>query len=251
MIQNSFIFLEGIGKKLEKSIWKQGIKDWDFFVKKDKIKGISKSRKLYYDGQLLKAKKFLYSFDSSYFSRIMPQNEMWRLYDFFKEDAVFLDIEVDSIDINGDITVFGLYDGIVTKTMIKGINLNYNFLKKELQKYKLIVTFNGSSFDLPFIKKRYADLLPDIAHFDVKSVTKKVGLEGGLKQIEKALGIKRENRIVEELYNGDPLTLWKMFRATGDDYYLNLLVEYNEEDVINLKKIAEYSIDKIKNDIHQ
>ena len=34
-----------------------------------------------------------------------------------------------------------------------------------------------------------------------------------------------------------------MYKASGDDYYLKLLVEYNEEDVINLKKVADYCVD--------
>jgi len=134
--------------------------------------------------------------------------------------------------------MIGLFDGINTKIMIRGINLDINFLKKELKNYKLIVTFNGSSFDLPFLKKRYPDLIPNIPHVDLKTVCQRSDLKGGLKQIEKKFNIKR-NKIIEEMYNGDPFTLWRMYRATGDDYYLNLLVEYNEEDVINLKIIAD------------
>ena len=105
--------------------------------------------------------------------------------------------------------------------MIKGINLDYNLLKKELQKYKLI------------------------PNFDVKSVTDRLGLKGGLKNIEKILGIKR-SPITEKFCGGDALTLWKMYRATGDDYYLNLLVEYNEYDIINLKIVAEHCVKKMK-----
>ncbi len=33
-----------------------------------------------------------------------------------------------------------------------------------------------------------------------------------------------------------------MYRASGDEYYLNLLVEYNEDDVINLKTVADKTI---------
>jgi len=36
-----------------------------------------------------------------------------------------------------------------------------------------------------------------------------------------------------------------MWRATGDEYYLNLLIEYNEDDTIHLKKIAEYAVAKL------
>ena len=136
MITHSFIFLEMIGNKAEKNIWNNGIHDWEIFLKKDKINGMSKSRKLYYDRKILNAKKALYNFDSNYFLDVLPQPEMWRLYDFFKEDAVFLDIETTGLSkIHDDITVFGLYDGLNTKTMINGINLDYHTLKKELEKY--------------------------------------------------------------------------------------------------------------------
>ena len=246
MITNTFIFLERIGNNLEKNIWKNGIYDWDSFLKRSKIKGLSRHRKLYYDRKILNARKALYNFDSSYFLDLLPQSEMWRLYDFFKEDAIFLDIETTGLGKDfDDITVIGLYDGLNTKIMIKGMNLDFNELKKELQKYKLIVTFNGASFDLPFIEKIYPGLLPRIPNFDVRSITNKLGLRGGLKNIEKALAIKR-SRIVEKFHGGDALTLWKMYRVTGDEYYLNLLIEYNEYDIINLKIVAEQCVKKMK-----
>ena len=249
MITNSFIFLERIGNKLEQNIWKNGIGNWDDFLKKKNINGLSRHRKSYYDRKILNAKKALYSFDSSYFRNILPQSEIWRLYEFFKEDCVFLDIETTGLSKNyDDITVFGLYDGINTKIMINGINLDYNLLKKELEKYKLIVTFNGASFDLPFIEKRYPNLLPKIPNFDVRSATGKLGLKGGLKVIEKSLGIKRSS-LVDNFYGGDALTLWRMYKATGDEYYLNLLVEYNEYDIINLKAVAEHCVKKLKENL--
>ena len=246
MIRNSFIFLERVGNRLEKNLWSNGIPDWESFLKKEDIQGLSKSRKLYYDRKLMEARKELFNSNSAYFMNILPQSENWRLYNFFKEDSVFLDIETTGLSKNyDDITVFGLYDGINTKTMIQGINLNYNELKKELEKYKLIVTFNGACFDLPFIEKRYPGLLPKVPNFDVRSLTKQLGLVGGLKKIEKDLNIKRKE-IVDEFDGGDALTLWKMYRATGDEYYLNLLVEYNEFDIINLKTVAERCVKRIK-----
>ncbi len=246
MITNTFIFLERIGDKLEQNIWKNGVYSWENFLKRNTIKGLSRHRKLYYDRKILNARKALYNFDSSYFIDLLPQSETWRLYEFFKDDSVFLDIETTGLSKNNDdITIFGLYDGINTKIMINGINFDYASLKKELQKYKLIVTFNGASFDLPFIEKRYPGLIPKIPNFDVKSVTNKLGLKGGLKNIEKSLEIKR-TQIIDKFYGGDALTLWRMYHATGDDYYLNLLIEYNEYDIINLKIVAEHCVKKMK-----
>lgn len=247
MIQNSFVFLERVKRGIEENLREQGINSWDSFLAANKVKGLSISRKRYYDRKIIEARKALYNFDSSYFKKLLPQSEYYRLYDFFKDDCIFLDIETTGLDFrNDDITLIGLFDGISTKTMIKHINFDYEKLKNELENYKLIVTFNGSSFDIPFINKKYPDLLPDVPNFDIKSISGRVGLNGGLKEIEKRLGIRR-NAIIEKFYGGDALTLWKMYRATGDDYYLKLLVEYNEEDVVNLKKIAEHCVGILKN----
>ncbi len=243
MIQKSFIFLDKIDRITEKNLWKIGITSWDKFVSTDRIKGLSKARKSYYDRQLRKAQAALYNFDSSYFVNVLPSSETWRLYHFFKEDAVFLDIEVTGVSNADDITVIGLFDGVNTKVMIKGINMDMEYLKNELEKYKLIVSYNGSTFDIPFLIKRYPSLLPNIPHFDLKTACQRLGLKGGLKDIERKLGIRRQNAVVEKLYNGDIIKLYKMYKATGDNHYLNLLIEYNEEDVINLKFIADKIID--------
>ena len=144
-----------------------------------------------------------------------------------------------------DVTVVGLFDGKNTKTMVRGINLNYRALKEELSKYKIVVTFNGATFDLPFLAKRYPRLLPNIPHIDLRTVTGRLGYSGGLKLIEKEMGISRRE-LVGRIHGGDAVTLWRMYYGSGDDHYLKLLIEYNEEDVINLKKIADVCTKKME-----
>ncbi len=249
MIFNTFQILDRCSARKEESLWQNGICDWDSFISKEKIKGISSDKKKYFDRQLINAKRALFCSDSKYFVDKLKSTESWRLYEFFKDDCVFLDIETEGVSKNSDITVVGLFDGIETKSMIKGINLDYRVLKEELSKYKLIITFNGSSFDLPFIQKRY-DILPEIPHIDLRHCCARVGFSGGLKKIEKEMGIKRRE-IVGDITGGDALTLWKMYKACGDDYYLKLLVEYNEEDVINLKKLMNYCYDKLSDKLNE
>lgn len=240
MIRNSFIFLPKINYKKELLLWKSGIKTWDDFLNAKKVPGIAGYKKIYFDRQLLKARANLYNFNSVFFHGLLPRTEHWRLYDFFKSEACFLDIETTGLSNYSHLTLIGLYDGVNTKTMINGINFDVKALKEELRKYKMIVTFNGAAFDLPFIEKRYPGLVPCVPHFDLRHACSKIGLKGGLKEIERQLGIKRKNPIVEKFYGGDAAMLWRMFKATGDDCYLNLLVEYNEEDIINLKAIADH-----------
>jgi len=240
MIRNSFIFLEKITAAKERKLWEQGITNWAEFIKAEKISGITAAAKKYYDLKIVEARRQLYEGNSSYFSRLMLKTEHWRLYDFFRDEAVYLDIETDGLSDNCDVTMVGLFDGYNTKTMIRGINLNWQLLRRELERYKLVVTFNGSVFDLPFMEKRYGRVIPEIPHCDLRFCCSRLGLTGGLKRIEKELGIQRRD-IVEGIYGGDAAQLYRMWRGSGDDYYLKLLVEYNEEDVINLKRVAEHS----------
>ena len=59
MISNSFIFLEKISTKKEQNIWKQNIHSWNSFIKKEKIKGISKEKKHQYNRILQQAQQHL------------------------------------------------------------------------------------------------------------------------------------------------------------------------------------------------
>ena len=67
---------------------------------------------------------------------------------------------------------------------------------------------------------------------------------GGLKQIEQELNIKRPDEL-ELLRGHNAVELWKMWRVTADRHYLDLLLKYNQEDVINLRQIADYSVKEL------
>ena len=245
MIKNSFIILDRIGSTKERYLWNSGIKDWNEFLYQENIKYFPKKSKNYYDRKIKESSTALQEYNSSYFTDKLSPLESWRLYEYFQEDAIFLDIEIAGSHKKGHITILGLFDGYDTKTMVRGINLDLPALKEFLSNYKLIVTFNGSSFDIPFIKKRHPNLLPDIPHFDLRHACAKLGLTGGLKHIEREFGIKR-SRYLE---NFDPISYWNSFRCTGDRKYLDMLVEYNEEDVINLKKIADHVTSELKKSV--
>jgi len=136
--------------------------------------------------------------------------------------------------------VVGISNYYNTNTFVKGFNLENNLLEKELSKYKLLITFNGSSFDLPKLKKQL-QLEVKMPHIDLKPLCVKLDLKGGLKEVERILNLKRP----EHLY-GNPVELWKAFHASGDREYLELLVDYNKEDIENLKGVMNHVYKKMR-----
>ncbi len=237
MIKDSFVFLEKISKGKEEAIWKQGIKDWHDFMSAEKIKGMAEEKKWYYNRKIAEAQQALKENNSAYFLRKLPSKEMWRLYPYFKDECCFVDIETDSY---GKIAIVGISDYYNTNTFVKGFNLEKETIEKELQKYKIMVTFNGSSFDLPKIKKQLQVEIV-IPHIDLKPLCVNLGLKGGLKEVEKVLNLKRP----PHLY-GNPVELWKAFHASGDKEYLELLIDYNKEDIENLKGIMDVVYKRMK-----
>jgi uncharacterized protein YprB with RNaseH-like and TPR domain len=248
MIKNSFIFLDKISHRSEKKIWEQKIHTWDHFLEAREIQGIGKTRKIFYDQQIHYAKTAITDDNAQALSALFPKQEHWRLYDLFKSQACFLDIETSGY--YGDITVVGIYDGRETKTMVKGINLNPLLLNRLLQHYKMIITFNGASFDLPVINKYYPNTIPHVPHIDLRHPLAKLGYSGGLKSIEAQLGIRRAEA-VQGISGSDAVYLWNMYKATGKREYLERLVQYNEEDIINLKPLADFVFKEMKRKVFE
>ena len=62
------------------------------------------------------------------------------------------------------------------------------------------------------------------------------GLRGGLKAVEKYPGIRRTT---PGMNGRDALYLWDRYEKCGDHQALQMLLDYNREDVINLAILEE------------
>lgn len=238
MIRRTFCFLEGIGRIREHDIWQQGIKSWDDFLNTPNIRGISNQKKEMLDKKVLEAKEKLESQDFAYFCRCLPRSEQWRLYRYCKNQIAFLDIETTGLSYQNEITAVSLYDGKKIKTLISGFDLEEKRLRGLLDQYDMIVTFNGSLFDLPFIKKKFPSVNLDIPHMDLRFCGERVGLSGGLKKIEKDLGFVRPESI-QEVNGYEAVMLWRRWEIQHDHEALDKLIKYNQQDVLNLKRLAD------------
>lgn len=106
-----------------------------------------------------------------------------------------------------------------------------------------IYTFNGASFDLPFLAWRPGvDLRTRFQHRDLMHGCRRVGLSGGLKRIEQVLGIGRGD--LPEMGGSDAILLWHKYLDDQNPSALDLLLEYNRADVENLYTLRQYLDEK-------
>ena len=121
MLKRTFIHIPGIGPKTENVLWKRGIHTWEDFLGSD-APLFSPGRDAYIRDYLNRSKR--HDADIGFFSDRLPSAEMWRLFDQFRERAVYLDIETSGgYDGPDEITVIGIYDGGQVRTYVNGINL--------------------------------------------------------------------------------------------------------------------------------
>ncbi|MCK5537472.1 MAG: ribonuclease H-like domain-containing protein [Bacteroidales bacterium] len=231
MLQKSFSHIPSIGTATEKKIWESGINSMDDFVKsppdflsKNKLSRITEYIQI--------SKEKISAKDAYYFYEKLSTNEHWRLFREFQDLTAYLDIETTGLGDPGDIiTTISLYDGKDIKYYINGKNLND--FKKDILQYQVIVTYNGKSFDVPFIE-RYFGITISHAHLDLRHILYSLGYSGGLKSCEHQLGIGRTGYLAE-VDGYFAVLLWHDYQKNQNEKSLETLLSYNIEDVLNLE----------------
>ena len=232
MLQNTFSHIPGIGEKTEQNIWASNILEWDDLENAEEAELPSAVRnKLPIMRPILKESRQHLRDNPRYFEKQLPAKLHWRLFPHFRGDTVYLDIETTGLDDHDEITTIALYDGREIQYFVSGDNLDK--FPERIRPYKVLVTYNGKSFDLPFIERFFGISLKEKAHIDLRHILNSLGFKGGLKRCEKALGIDRGE--VDGIDGYFAVLLWKEYRETGDPRALETLLAYNIEDVVNLE----------------
>lgn len=247
MIRRSFVFLPSIGRATERRLWSRGATTWSEFLSSDSIAGFSKRRKSELDVRLTEAQQFLDDKRAEYFCGLLPSTEQWRLFDELREGAAYLDIETDGVGPGSIVTMVGILHRGKMTTLVRGQELDRDAIVHALQGAQMLVTFNGSSFDLPMIEHEFPFSVPRVPHYDLRHVCPKAGYHGGLKSVEREIGIARPQEL-EYVTGEQAVYLWHLWNRKGNQNALNLLTKYNAEDVKNLEPLAEivYNIMKEK-----
>ena len=244
MLKSSFIHIPGIGKNTENRIWQNNVLSWEEFLENYHQLPLSESRKQRISFHLQQSIKAYHGQDYKFFINKIPNQEHWRVYPEFKDRCCFLDIETTGLSKDyHDITLIGLYNGDQSKIFVNGKNMHE--FQEEINKYSLIVTFNGRCFDLPFIQAKFPNLDLNKFHIDLRFALKELGFFGGLKRIERELDINRDDDL-QDIDGFEAVRLWRKYKR-GDEQALQLLMKYNQADIENLKILMDFAFDKLKN----
>jgi uncharacterized protein YprB with RNaseH-like and TPR domain len=140
----------------------------------------------------------------------------------------YLDIETSY---GGDITILGIFRPPDDLVQIVHPEVSRRALLGALDGAEEIITYWGHRFDLPVITRCLrVNLRRRFRSKDLADHCHRHGLYGGLKVVEKTLGICRDT---DGLTGLDAMRLWEQW-LRGDRAALATLLKYNEEDVVNL-----------------
>jgi uncharacterized protein YprB with RNaseH-like and TPR domain len=218
----------------EAHFWRQGLATWEDFLAARRVRGLSRERLDWLKTEL--AGSLENTQDAAYFAARLQAGEHWRLFRQFRPRTAYLDIETTGTVWPGLlVTVVGLYDGQNMRQFVQGDNLQK--FPEALAEFDLLVTFNGTQFDLPVLRAYFPELSLPSAHVDLRFLMARLGFKGGLKKIEPRFGIRRP-KAVNGMDGYMAVLLWQRYQR-GDRGALDLLLTYNREDVINLEVLMD------------
>ncbi|MDR3691312.1 MAG: ribonuclease H-like domain-containing protein [Fimbriimonas sp.] len=243
MLESTFLHIPGLTVANEAALWQAGCLSWrdlseglDRFSYGDVERSVVKRT-------LDKSYKSLEKRDGAFFKKGLGLKEAWRAYPEFKDSCLYLDIETDGGRSGASVTTIGMFDGVEFKCLIKGQDLDE--FPSIASQYGMLVTFFGANFDLPMLEKRFPGIRFKQLHLDLCPTLHRLGLRGGLKKIEKQLGIERGDD-TDGLGGLDAIRLWRRYTLLGDDQALETLIAYNREDVVNMEYLAGYAYQHLR-----
>src|SRR5438067_4558004 len=233
VITASFRHIGGIGPLRERQLWFSGVRSWAEVPGEGDILSPRLDGKLR-EGVAASLRK-LAECDLEFFGQALPQTEHWRLLPQVIEEAAFLDIEAAA----DKVTVAGVLDA----DGLASFRGDLSGLLERSRRWRALVTFNGTVFDVPILRRVLPEWKPPAVHVDLRHVYQRLRDKGGLKDIEVRVGFFRPPHLTA-LCGADAVALWHA-QTQGDPAALRRLVEYNLYDVFHLRPLAELGYNRL------
>ncbi len=268
----TFAFVSGISSRIETALWTNGVIDHarfletfshepsrDSVIARDQVVRVRQALAL--DVEMTEVERW----------SAAPARHRWRLLERWAPQSIALDFECDR---TGAPTVMGVaYDeetftayvdeevvrwwlagaaeqlpGRWAQTgpssgLLDGLSVRFASFDKapaELASDGLILVFGGRKFDVAMLRKVYDGHPVPERYSDLLDVSRQGKYRGGLKAVERSLGIRRASRIAD-LRGRDAITLWDRVSSGGDQAYWAFadLVAYNRADTVNLFRLRD------------
>ena len=149
----------------------------------------------------------------------------------------YIDIETTGLSrLYADLTVIGIgleRNRKIEVTQLIEDDLFEARLLEVLEGVDEVYSYNGGRFDLPFIEAKLGvDLKACFKHTDLMYDCWRHDLKGGLKVVERKLGIERKLKDVDRYVT---VQLWWEYVNNNNEEALQTLLDYNKDDVVNLR----------------
>lgn len=233
MITEALLHCAGIGPARLTQLHERDIRTWaDVLDAQDSLAGARWRRLAEESRRCLAA---LDAGEIRYFTNRFAPQDKWRILSHFLDQASYFDIETVGLEHDAAITVISCWHDGRLYNFVEHENLD-EFLEL-LDEIRLLVSFNGSSFDVPRILDTFH--IPELpcAHLDMRWTCFHQGLIGGLKEIADRAGIIRP----EDLQSADgelAVRLWSAWRNCQNGAARQLLIRYCASDVLMLVMLA-------------
>jgi uncharacterized protein YprB with RNaseH-like and TPR domain len=232
LLEATYIHAQGVGPTTERRLWLAGARDWNtYLAAPDSAWPLTRAQRALLTPVVSESRARLNAEDFLWFAGQLPASEHWRAVPAFGHRLAFLDIETTGGMDASDLTVVGVYDGWRLRQYVRGQNLEQ--FPEALEEAAVIVTFFGTGFDLPFLRRAFPQMPMPQMHVDLCFLLKRLGYRGGLKRIEPQFGIQR-SPATTGLSGWDAVRLWREYRYQKRQSSLDTLLAYNAEDVRNM-----------------
>jgi uncharacterized protein YprB with RNaseH-like and TPR domain/predicted nuclease with RNAse H fold/cytidylate kinase len=233
MLRSTFRHVPGIGAKTERRLWESGVATWEDALS-------DRARYHLGDNAVRTLQASIGAFragDAEWFAAQLPRQEYWRIALDFPRSSLFVDIETTGLSRHyHEITVIGwvldgCYDAVI-------LGEDHGRFLAAVRHAKVLITFNGSLFDCPFLRAAIPEIALPIAHVDLRYACRRIGLTGGQKAVESLVGLSRP-RTLDGVDGAVAPDLWRLYQR-GSVKSLRTLLAYNAADVQGMQKILQF-----------
>lgn len=233
MITEALLHCAGIGPARLAQLHARGVRTWNDVL--DQQATLANRRGQILADESRRCLAALAAGEIGYFASNFAPRDKWRILDHYLDQASYFDIETVGLEHDANITVISCWHQGHLHNFVEHENLD-EFLVL-LDDVRLLVSFNGSSFDVPRILGTFH--IPELpcAHLDMRWTCFHHGLTGGLKEIATRAGIERP----ADLHAADgelAVRLWHAWLSSHDVAAREMLIRYCGSDVLMLVMLA-------------